>query len=101
MKKYKGRVTYTKLDKEIKRDCAKAKEIWANKKCEKIEGVSKGLETKEMFREIKYSTKDQKQGAVSRAKMERFSLKQKIFWQGGQNMLKNCSMNQDLTTQSK
>ena len=31
-KKYKGTVTYTKLDKEIKRDCIKAKEIWANKK---------------------------------------------------------------------
>ena len=26
-KKYKGTVTYTKLDKEIKRDCIKAKEI--------------------------------------------------------------------------
>ena len=32
MKKYKGTVTYTELDKEIKRDCIKAKEIWANKK---------------------------------------------------------------------
>ena len=47
-KKYKGTVTYTKLDKEIKRDRIKAKEIWANKKCEKIEGLSKGLETKEI-----------------------------------------------------
>ena len=46
-------------------------------------------------------TKDQKQGAVSRAKMQRFSLKQEKIWQGGQNMLKTCSMNQDLTTQSK
>ena len=60
MKKYKGTVTYTKLDKEIKRDCIKAKVIWANKKCEKIEGLSKGLETKEMFKEIKDFTKDQK-----------------------------------------
>ena len=52
-KKYKGTVTYTKLDKEIKRDCIKAKEIWVHKKCEKIEGLSKGLKTKEMFKEIK------------------------------------------------
>ena len=40
-KKYKGTVTYTKLDKEIKRDCIKAKEIWANKKCEKVEGLKR------------------------------------------------------------
>ena len=56
-----------------------------------------------MYKEILkiFQTKDQKQGAVSRAKMERFSLKQKRFWQGRQNMLKNCSMKQDLTVQSK
>ena len=58
-----GPVTYTKLDKEIKRDCIKAKEIWANKKCEKIEGLSKGLETKEMFKEITdFTNKDGKRG---------------------------------------
>ena len=45
-KKYKGTVTYTKLDKEIKRDCIKAKEIWATKKCEKVEELSKDYNQK-------------------------------------------------------
>ena len=68
-KKYKGTVTYTKLDKEIKRDCIKAKDIWANKKCEKIEGLSKGLETKEMFKEIKdFTNKGSKTGGCIKSK---------------------------------
>ena len=71
-KKYKGTVTYTKLDKEIKRDCIKAKEIWANKKCEKIEGLSKGLETKEMFKEIKdFTNKRSETGGCIKSKDEK------------------------------
>ena len=40
-KKYKGTVTYTKLDKEIKRDCIEAKEIWANKNVKRLKDSPK------------------------------------------------------------
>ena len=40
-KKYKGTVTYTKLDKEIKSDCIKAKEIWAKKNVKRLKDSPK------------------------------------------------------------
>ena len=40
-KKYKGTITYTKFDKEIKRDCIKAKEIWANKNVKRLKDSQK------------------------------------------------------------
>ena len=57
----KGMPEYNILNNKIKKECIKAKEDWANKKCEKIEELSKHHNTRAMFKEIKDFNKETKE----------------------------------------